>query len=60
MDGGRLAWFLWLGPFLCPFGVGGGAGLGEGGRNVGRGVIEGGAGVADGDTHDVQSAPTSS
>ncbi len=31
----------------------GGADLGEGGRKVERGVVEGGAGLADGDAHEV-------
>ncbi len=46
--------------FLIPFDVGGGADLGEGGRNFGHGVVEGGAGMADGDANEVHAAPISS
>ncbi len=44
--------------FLClAFGFGGGAGLGEGGRDVGSRVAEGGAGVADRDVHEADAVP---
>ncbi len=59
VNDGRLAWFLCLGPFIFPFEVGEVADLGEGGRNVGRGVVEGVADVADGDAHEVHVAPLS-
>ena len=57
MDEERLTCFLWLAAFLFSLGVDGGAGLGEDGRDVGRRVVEGGAGVADGDAYEVEPAP---
>jgi hypothetical protein len=49
-----LFWLLFL------FGGDGGADLGEGGRNVGRRVVEDDAGVADGDSYELDASSVSS
>ena len=57
---GRLACFLCLEVLLFPFVVDGGAGLGEGGRDVGCHVLEGDACVANGDAREVETSQISS
>ena len=60
MDEGDLACFLCLLSLCFSFGGVGGSDLGEGGRDDHRGVVEGGAGVADGDADELDAYPTSS
>ena len=52
--------FLVSESFCFHFGVDGGAGLGEGGRDGSRRVVEGGACDADGDAREVDAVPLSS
>ena len=59
MGEGRLACFLCLEGFFS-FIVDGGAGLGEGGRDIGCRILEGCAYVTDGDTHEVDASSISS
>jgi len=51
---------LYLLALCCSLGGSRGANRGEGGRDVGRGIVEGGAGVADGDVDELDASPISS
>jgi hypothetical protein len=51
---------LWLLALWYSLGGDTGASHGEGGRDVGRGIVEGGAGVADGDVDELDASPISS
>ena len=60
MGEGRLAYVLCLEVFLFPFVVNEEAGIGEGGRDFGCRVFEGGACVANGDANEVDASQVSS
>ena len=60
MDEGGCGCILRVVAFLFSFGGDGGANLGEGGRDVGRRVVEVGAGMADGDADERDASPISS
>ena len=59
MDEGGIAGVGSLGAFAFPLGRNGGANLGEGGYDVRSCVVEGGAGVADGDAYELNASPVS-
>ena len=50
---------FWHFVFRFPFAGDGGVDIGEGGREVCRGDLKGGAGVADGDVDDFDASPRS-
>ena len=60
VDEGVLVCVLCFLASRCSLGGGRGAGLDEGGRNVGRRVEEGSAGVADVNANEVNASPISS
>ena len=60
MDEGDLTYVLCLLALCCSLGGGRGASHGEGGRDVGRGIVEGGADVTDGDADEFDDTPISS
>ena len=57
MNEGGSVYVLCLLAFCVSFGGGRGANLGEGGRDVGRDIVEGGAGVVDGDANELDASP---
>jgi hypothetical protein len=59
-DEGGLVYVLCLLALCSPLGGGRGASHGEGGDDVGRGIVEGGASVADGDANELDVSPISS
>ena len=60
MDEDGLAFLFCILTFYFLFGGDGGADLGEGGREVGRGVVDGGTRVAVGDADELDASPISS
>ena len=56
MNEGGLAYVLCLATFCFSFGGNGGADYIECGREVGRRVVEGGAGVANGNGHELDTS----
>ncbi len=60
VDEDKCAYRLSLVAFPYSFGFDGGADLSEGGRDISRRVLEGGAGVTDGDAYELEASPVSS